>query len=106
MGRICKPPVLAYSAHGLAQCASSANNQERPRRKRSLERAFIPWVKSFRSPRSEEHTSELHSLMRISYAVFCLKKKKITQINNTQTEISRQSKTPSTKHPNTNTSKR
>src|SRR3546814_2050553 len=32
--------------------------------------------------RSEEHTSELQSLMRISYAVFCLKKK-ITQLNNT-----------------------
>src|SRR3546814_3934328 len=34
--------------------------------------------------RSEEHTSELQSLMRISYAVFCLKKKKknITQISN------------------------
>src|SRR3546814_6654956 len=29
-----------------------------------------------RSNRSEEHTSELQSLMRISYAVFCLKKKK------------------------------
>src|SRR3546814_10293322 len=29
--------------------------------------------------RSEEHTSELQSLMRISYAVFCLKKKKITE---------------------------
>src|SRR3546814_9081577 len=29
-----------------------------------------------REPRSEEHTSELQSLMRISYAVFCLKKKK------------------------------
>src|SRR3546814_3927149 len=29
-----------------------------------------------RSARSEEHTSELQSLMRISYAVFCLKKKK------------------------------
>src|SRR3546814_8791430 len=28
-------------------------------------------------PRSEEHTSELQSLMRISYAVFCLKKKKL-----------------------------
>src|SRR3546814_6916249 len=28
------------------------------------------------SPRSEEHTSELQSLMRIQYAVFCLKKKK------------------------------
>src|SRR3546814_5021727 len=31
-----------------------------------------------RRARSEEHTSELQSLMRISYAVFCLKKKKIT----------------------------
>src|SRR3546814_2180378 len=30
--------------------------------------------------RSEEHTSELQSLMRISYAVFCLKKKKSTTI--------------------------
>src|SRR3546814_3729972 len=34
---------------------------------------------TFRHPaRSEEHTSELQSLMRISYAVFCLKKKKKT----------------------------
>src|SRR3546814_2351250 len=32
------------------------------------------------SPRSEEHTSELQSLMRISYAVFCLKKKKKNQL--------------------------
>src|SRR3546814_1196065 len=31
--------------------------------------------------RSEEHTSELQSLMRISYAVFCLKKKKLTKPN-------------------------
>src|SRR3546814_3195700 len=31
--------------------------------------------------RSEEHTSELQSLMRISYAVFCLKKKKQTHTN-------------------------
>src|SRR3546814_2099352 len=30
--------------------------------------------------RSEEHTSELQSLMRISYAVFCLKKKKLNHI--------------------------
>src|SRR3546814_4000409 len=30
---------------------------------------------AFAVPRSEEHTSELQSLMRISYAVFCLKKK-------------------------------
>src|SRR3546814_2195994 len=33
------------------------------------------------TPRSEEHTSELQSLMRISYAVFCLKKKKHEQQN-------------------------
>src|SRR3546814_8504226 len=33
--------------------------------------------KRVRSARSEEHTSELQSLMRISYAVFCLKKKRI-----------------------------
>src|SRR3546814_4525510 len=32
------------------------------------------------SARSEEHTSELQSLMRISYAVFCLKKKKETNM--------------------------
>src|SRR3546814_8443601 len=41
--------------------------------------------------RSEEHTSELQSLMRISYAVFCLKNKKKTPItiktNNDQTAI-------------------
>src|SRR3546814_10560359 len=35
-----------------------------------------PSARPRRSPRSEEHTSELQSLMRISYAVFCLKKKK------------------------------
>src|SRR3546814_5356001 len=32
--------------------------------------------RTYRGKRSEEHTSELQSLMRISYAVFCLKKKK------------------------------
>src|SRR3546814_8084659 len=36
------------------------------------------------SPRSEEHTSELQSLMRSSYAVFCLKKKTKTQRSKTQ----------------------
>src|SRR3546814_7930611 len=37
-----------------------------------------------RAPRSEEHTSELQSLMRISYAVFCLKKKKTQNTTNQQ----------------------
>src|SRR3546814_7962029 len=39
-------------------------------------------IASVSDMRSEEHTSELQSLMRISYAVFCLKKKKI--IRNTR----------------------
>src|SRR3546814_2302930 len=38
-----------------------------------------------RQGRSEEHTSELQSLMRISYAVFCLKKKNKTYFNETHT---------------------
>src|SRR3546814_6623009 len=38
------------------------------------------------SGRSEEHTSELQSLMRISYAVFCLKKKKHRQATKTCTD--------------------
>src|SRR3546814_2648021 len=54
-----------------------ANYQDRPnyeildwlKRERGEERAT--WMNG----RSEEHTSELQSLMRISYAVFCLKKK-------------------------------
>src|SRR3546814_1636972 len=49
-----------------------------------------------RRDRSEEHTSELQSLMRISYAVFCLKKKK----NNNKTHKRRNS----TKNTNTKTS--
>src|SRR3546814_7684120 len=38
--------------------------------------AAIERARPIARPRSEEHTSELQSLMRISYAVFCLKKKK------------------------------
>src|SRR3546814_8827089 len=39
--------------------------------------------------RSEEHTSELQSLMRISYAVFCLKKKRKNKIDNKLVSIVR-----------------
>src|SRR3546814_1783253 len=46
----------------------------------SLEEKDRLWMEvKAREKRSEEHTSELQSLMRISYAVFCLKKKKNTQ---------------------------
>src|SRR3546814_9376313 len=46
----------------------------------------IVHVQLQRGLRSEEHTSELQSLMRISYAVFCLKKKKKTTPSNTLTK--------------------
>src|SRR3546814_9659560 len=48
-------------------------NEHRPRAfVRMIARRSLGWM------RSEEHTSELQSLMRISYDVFCLKKKNIT----------------------------
>src|SRR3546814_9218399 len=40
--------------------------------------SMVPVLKNPEARRSEEHTSELQSLMRISYAVFCLQKKKYT----------------------------
>src|SRR3546814_1342998 len=48
--------------------------------------AIAPSPDSSSNARSEEHTSELQSLMRISYAVFCLKKKKTTTTK-TQTNV-------------------
>src|SRR3546814_10580285 len=47
-----------------------------------LTKSRVEAANSSRSFRSEEHTSELQSLMRISYAVFCLKNKKYTQFHN------------------------
>src|SRR3546814_2465144 len=57
--------------------ASIASPIELPRPLRSA------WL-GLSSPRSEEHTSELQSLMRNSYAVFCFKKKKQLPHNHTQ----------------------
>src|SRR3546814_10374190 len=65
-----------FSLIGLYQRDTSASSQQ-----------FLPLVSTILAPtdarridnrtfRSEEHTSALQSLMRISYAVFCLKKKK------------------------------
>src|SRR3546814_10445461 len=47
---------------------------------RLVELVAPPVAHSVREERSEEHTSELQSLMRISYAVLCLKKKKQTNL--------------------------
>src|SRR3546814_2992204 len=60
---------LSVMVRGVAARAFQIPNPESP----------IPAPSKLRA-RSEEHTSELQSLMRISYAVFCLKKKKITHI--------------------------
>src|SRR3546814_2647711 len=48
--------------------------------------------------RSEEHTSELQSLMRISYAVFCLKKKKNERNNKQDTKIRKRKTLRNTHH--------
>src|SRR3546814_2893105 len=51
---------------------------------RSATHSFRARASRRRSCRSEEHTSELQSLMRISYAVFCLKKKNHTKTQHIQ----------------------
>src|SRR3546814_6316188 len=83
-----------HNGHGSSsrlRCEKIANAS-------SDEHASVP-----NTNRSEEHTSELQSLMRISYAVFCLKKKKNTnqlqqQPNNTDNTKTYQ--TPHTKQQN------
>src|SRR3546814_2952752 len=67
---LCHPvpaPRPARHAEGRrrGKCAAGCHPDRRARRERRARGL----------PRSEEHTSELQSLMRISYAVFCLKKK-------------------------------
>src|SRR3546814_3612850 len=59
---------------GDEQRAVRARNQERRELTQQLRDISARIAETMR--RSEEHTSELQSLMRISYAVFCLKKKK------------------------------
>src|SRR3546814_2084706 len=63
-------------AHPAAQRFSSTTDFGGNRADRSPLRLMVVLVLHYKPNRSEEHTSELQSLMRISYAVFCLKKKK------------------------------
>src|SRR3546814_4872066 len=48
----------------------------------AVDAELLVYQRGANDPRSEEHTSELQSLMRISYAVFCLKKKTKDRNNN------------------------
>src|SRR3546814_3972372 len=98
VGMFAQSLMLALTAHGLASCPQSSLSHYAAVVKRELN---IPddmrllfglsfgyedpdhpsnLVRTSRLPieeaRSEDHTSELQSLMRISYAVFCFKKKK------------------------------
>src|SRR3546814_264950 len=69
--------------HGFALCRLSPGRSSSASGK-AAKTAFTTGSSRIRaSLRSEEHTSELQSLMRISYAVFCLKKKKIQNLNST-----------------------
>src|SRR3546814_3968687 len=77
---------IATSSRKLAQirrCVVRSNPNRcchrKPPSARNVESDFHPLGNPRRESRSEEHTSELQSLMRISYAVFCLKKKKKSQ---------------------------
>src|SRR3546814_10331843 len=70
---------IGWGAMGAAEfCYEAARNYtlERQQFGRPLAANQIVQLKLANMLRSEEHTSELQSLMRISYAVFCLKKKK------------------------------
>src|SRR3546814_15728050 len=71
--RVAKPAVaiLADAAEAARAMLDALPAHNRKRESRADELTALR--------RSEEHTSELQSLMRISYAVFCLKKKKINK---------------------------
>src|SRR3546814_7052496 len=68
--------VLAIMSHVTPVQVQRSVLTEKTSREKAMEQAV---------QRSEEHTSELQSLMRISYAVFCLKQKKTTQIKKVST---------------------
>src|SRR3546814_2183598 len=74
---------LAIAA--FASASPSGSDNVSPLRNRRSQRR-LPTQVAPASSRSEEHTSELQSLMRISYAVFCLKKKKNNKYKTHQQE--------------------
>src|SRR3546814_7013654 len=81
--------AISHQRIGHRQVAERAAPVDRFGQRRERVAIFAEPVMGSSEPhhrRSEEHTSELQSLMRISYAVFCLKKKNIeikTQVNHT-----------------------
>src|SRR3546814_4886090 len=89
-----QPTLAQAAAHGDFQAASACPGQMASRTGTDRTRRGVPpcdllrirgmaarRTRSGECERSEEHTSELQSLMRTSYAVFCLKKKTKTKHN-------------------------
>src|SRR3546814_9018983 len=81
--------VTMAAACGSARLRHHDGSQQKTASRRFCLNHCFPWsgrqdlnLRLLR--RSEEHTSELQSLMRISYAVFCLKKKKNKNTTNTK----------------------
>src|SRR3546814_7468289 len=71
----CTGAVLTVDIRTIAETGSTNADLLSLAGQQAIAEGF--WLRAERQ-RSEEHTSELQSLMRISYAVFCLKKKKKT----------------------------
>src|SRR3546814_6019719 len=80
-GAVARGVSAPFNLDYLFSLCSHASHEECPPKRFSKSWPCSP---TRRNMRSEKHTSELQSLMRISYAVFCLKKKKInTKIRKT-----------------------
>src|SRR3546814_5217532 len=73
--RVTKPSRVARITSSLSSASRTAMRRPTglPLSSSSFT-AILPFLRTSANSRSEEHTSELQSLMRISYAVFCLKK--------------------------------
>src|SRR3546814_7862984 len=90
-----QPSISASAAPIYANAVIGAPWPDRGQMKRGDLTVAPSWFhrcsEGSESERSEEHTSELQSLMRISYAVFCLKKKNKRQHNLSQHKHTTQS---------------
>src|SRR3546814_9635780 len=80
------PPLCAAGAAGFTATTPARSNQQVTDGSVGFHRQCPPALdlqphRLLHGQRSEEHTSELQSLMRISYAVFCLNKKNTKQLN-------------------------
>src|SRR3546814_5758398 len=82
-----RPAAISWSGSGASRLISAARSRASVLSGVSLYSCLAT------EARSEEHTSELQSLMRISYAVFCLKKKKKIKNTNRTTQHKTSTKT-------------